>query len=240
MVAIRAARRTCCIVGPPLRRPWPTRGGYTTNTVFGSRLEWAVCFRGQRRRPDAQHLAIEGQLLLEGPPNRLRASEPVPLPGEGNVDDTEPAPAQRRHHRLGLSGRHPAVVEALEEEQRGGDAVGRVQRRARDVQVATLRIAADQSLVVVRLELVRLAAERLEVPDPVIAGAGREDLVEGQRAENGESSGAPAPDQQRTRVGPPLCGGEARAGDAVLDVGDAPCPVEQAAVVAPLPAAPRA
>src|SRR5262249_32978087 len=204
MVAIRAARRTCCIVGPPLRRPWPTRGGYTRNTVFGSRLEWAICFRGQRRRPDAQHLAMEGQLLLEGPPDRLRTSEPVPLPGEGDVDDAEPTPAQRRHHRLGLSGWHHAVVEALEEDHRTGEAVGRVQRRARGVQVAPLGIAADQALVVVRLELVRLAAERLEVPDPVVAGAGREDLVEGQRAENGESSGAPAPDQQRTRVDPTL------------------------------------
>src|SRR5262249_34900073 len=94
-------------------------------------------------------------------------------------------------------------------------------------------------LVVVRLELVRLAVERLEVPDPVVAGTGREDLVEGQRAENGEPSGAPAPDQQRTRVDPALSGGEARAGDAVFDVGDTPCPIERAGVVASVPAAAR-
>src|SRR5262249_41392181 len=119
------------------------------------------------------------------------------------------------------------------------DAVGRVQRGPRDVQVAPLRIAADQPLVVVGLELVRLAAERLEVPDAVVAGAGREDLVEGERAENGESSRAAAPAEERTRVDPALGGGEARPGDAVLDVGDAPGPVEQAAVVAPVPAAPR-
>ena len=76
-----------------------------------------------------------------------------------------------------------------------------VDRRALAVQVAPLGIGPDQAVEVARLELVRVARQRLEVADAVVARAGREDVAEGQRAQRRVAAGAAAADRQPLGVG---------------------------------------
>ena len=61
-------------------------------------------------------------------------------------------------------------------------------------------IRADQAVQVARLELVRVRGQRLEVADAVVAGAGLEDVAEGQRAQRGVAAGAAAADRQALAV----------------------------------------
>src|SRR5262249_56111264 len=117
-------------------------------------------------------------LFREGSPDRPRAPETVPLGGEGRVGGRQPAGAQRSHHGLRLPRRDDPIVVPLEEDDRGRDPLRRVQRRAGEVEVAPLRIRPDQPFVISRLELVRLAVQRLEVPDPVVARPPPPDLLE--------------------------------------------------------------
>ena len=99
-----------------------------------------------------------------------------------------------------------------------------VDRRALPVEIAALRVGADQAVEVADLELVRVVGQRLEVADAVVARAGPEDVAEGQGAERGVAAGAAAGD--REPVGVDLARGDqvARAVDAVVDVDDAPAP----------------
>ena len=109
-----------------------------------------------------------------------------------------------------------------------------VDRRARAVDGGGLRPGPDQAVEVAALELVGVARQRLEVADPVVAGAGPEQVVEGQRAERGVAAGAAAGDGETARVGPALGDQEARGVHAVQDVDLAPAPLEALAVGAPV------
>ena len=114
-----------------------------------------------------------------------------------------------------------------------------VDRRALAVEVGALGIGADQAVEVARLELVRVAGERLEVGDAVVAGAGREVVVEGERAERRVAAGAAAADRQALAVDLAALGQVARGGDAVVDVDDAPGAAQAVAVGAAVAAASR-
>src|SRR5207244_6781747 len=86
---------------------------------------------------------------------------------------------------------------------------------------------------VARLELVRLARERLRVGDAEVADACAERLrIEDERAEDDVAAGASALDPGVLGVGLALGGEVARRGDAVLPVDLAPAPVQQAAILA--------
>src|SRR4029453_19583558 len=132
------------------------------------------------------------------------AAEAMAFPRKHDAVDLDATDAQRGRHGMCLPGRTPPVVWPRQEDDRAADGIRRVQRRASDVQIATLRVWADQALVVVRLELVRLAAQRLQVADAVVAGAGGEDVMERQGAEHGEPAGARSPHDQTVRVCPSL------------------------------------
>ena len=105
-----------------------------------------------------------------------------------------------------------------------------VDRRARAVEGGGLRPGPDQAVEIAALELVGVARQRLEVADPVVAGAGPEQVVEGERAERGVAAGAAAGDGQTPRVRPAVGDQEARGVHAVQHVDLAPAPVQALAV----------
>ena len=106
--------------------------------------------------------------------------------------------------------------------------VGVVDRRALAVEVRALRVRADQPVEVARLELVRVARERRQVADAVVARAGAERVAEGERAERRVAAGAAARDGAALAVGQTPRDEVARAVHAVVDVHDAPRAVRAA------------
>ena len=109
-----------------------------------------------------------------------------------------------------------------------------VDRRALAVALGRLRIRADEAVEVARLELVRVARERLEVADAVVARAGGERVGRGQRAQRRVAAGAGAADRHPAAVDLAGGGQVARGGDAVGHVDDAPRAVQPRAIGAPV------
>ena len=103
-------------------------------------------------------------------------------------------------------------------------------RRALAVDVGSGRPRADQRVEVARLELVRLARQRLEIADAEVARAGVEEVAEGERGERRVAAGAAAADREPPAVDVAARDQEARRGDDVVDVDDAPAAGEALAV----------
>ena len=88
---------------------------------------------------------------------------------------------------------------------------------------------------VARLELVRLLGEQRQVGDAEEADAGAEGVVEGERREDDEAAGRPTADAEPRPSTTARSSARWRgAGDAVLDVGDAPGAAQPLAVGAPV------
>ena len=83
----------------------------------------------------------------------------------------------------------------------------------------------------------RVARQRLEVADAVVAGAGLEEAAEGEGGQGGEAAGARAADRDPLGIDVAALDQEARGSDDVVDIGDAPAAVEQLAVGAAVAAA---
>ena len=113
-----------------------------------------------------------------------------------------------------------------------------VEGGARPVRVAVGGPLADQPIEIAGLELVGIRREHLEVADPVVARAGPEDVVEGERGEGGVAARAPAPDREPGGVRAAGLGEVQRARDAVLDVDHSPLAVESLAIRAAVAGAP--
>ena len=103
-------------------------------------------------------------------------------------------------------------------------------RRALAVDGGRLRIGADQALVVVRLELVAVGVEQLEVADPEEADARREHIAEGQCRQRRVAACASALDGQPVGVDIATLDEVPRGRHAIVDIDDAPLSVEAAAV----------
>ena len=103
-------------------------------------------------------------------------------------------------------------------------------RRTLDVKIASLGVGADQAVEIARLELVGVLRQRFEVADAVVAGAGFENIAEGERAQRRVAAGAAAGDHQAVAVDFAAFGQIARAVDAIVDVDDAPLAVEPFAI----------
>src|SRR4029077_2734790 len=121
---------------------------------------------------EAEDAAVEVELGFEAADLGLRLAEAVLLALEGEVGVGDAVGGHRGDHRLRLVRRHNRILESLEEDHRGAQAPGEVDRRALAVEVGALRIRADQPVEVAGLELVRVAGEGLGVGDAVIAGPG--------------------------------------------------------------------
>src|SRR5947207_5125971 len=168
----------------------------------------------------------EVELALRRAPDSLVLAKPVLLAFERHVREGQLLLPARGHEHLGLVGRHDLVLETLEQDARRAQPVGEVDRRARAVHVSALRIRADQRVAVVRLELMRLLHEQLEVGDPVVARARVVEVALGQRQQHGETSRRPSGDGDAIGVDESLLHEMARCVDAVVDVDDAPVAVE--------------
>ena len=144
----------------------------------------------------------------------------MPVVGEGRGDE------------LRLLRRDDLVVEALEDEDGHGDRIDGMDRRSLAVQAHRLGIRAEQARVVVRLELVGVLLEELEVGDTEQADAGREEVAEGERRERRVAAGAAALDGQPIRVDVAPLDEEPGGRDGVVDVDDTPLPFEPTPVVA--------
>jgi hypothetical protein len=129
-------------------------------------------------------------------------------------------------HILGLGERNYFVLQALEDNHRAIQSVGKVNGRTGDVEIAVLGVGADQAVEVARFELVRVSGERFEIADAVVAGAGFENVAERERAQRRVAAGAATTDRQTITVDFAAFGKVARAVDAVVDVDDAPLAVE--------------
>src|SRR5438128_1375783 len=89
-------------------------------------LDWHWLDRvGEREAEDAR---VEVELAFQGALDVLGAAEAVLLPLEGDVGDRQALRAQRGDHLLRLVGRHDAVLEALEEDDRAIEPPGEVDR----------------------------------------------------------------------------------------------------------------
>ena len=148
---------------------------------------------------EAEDLAEEAELAVEGGADVGRLTEAVLLAGERPVGDGHALGPEGGDDLLRLARRHDLVLQALEDDQRTVDEVDVEERRPRLVHVARLRPRADQAVEVAGLELVRVAGEGGEVGDPVVVGAGAEDVLEGHRGEDREPAGGAAADAEPSR-----------------------------------------
>src|SRR5881227_545402 len=99
------------------------------------------------------------------------------------------------------------------EEERNRDTVDVVDRRALAPQLLRLRIRADERVVVVKLELVRVAEQELEVGDAVRGDPGREVVTDREREQGRVAAGTAARDQHPLGIDVALVGEMAGRGD---------------------------
>ncbi len=145
---------------------------------------------------------------------------------EGDVGRGNALGADGLEHPLRLVRRHDLVLQPLEQDQGTGQPVGVVDWRTLQIQVPAFRVRADQAVQIAGLELVGLFGQALQIADAVVAGAGLEDLLEGQGGQGGVPAGAASVDGQPVSVGfapaDQMQGGIA----AVVDIHDSPGIVE--------------
>src|ERR1700694_2949644 len=151
---------------------------------------------------EAEDFRIEVELSLERALDVLRDPETMLLALEGNVGDRQPLLAQRRDNELSLVGRHDLVLQPLEEDHGRGDPIDGVDRRPLWINLSILWPAAQQALVVHRLELVRVAVEVFQVADAEMARPGFEEIRGGQGSQDRVAPGAPAGDRHPVPGGP--------------------------------------
>src|SRR5207237_1961095 len=122
--------------------------------------------------------------------------------------------------------------EALQQDDWCPNPVDGMNRRARSVDISVFRPAADQALVVHRLELVGVVVKRLEVTDPKMAGAGFEEVAARHRPQYGVATGTAAGDRDAVTVNQAAVDQITGALDGVVHVDDAPLSVEALTILA--------
>ena len=125
--------------------------------------------------------------------------KPCCSPAKRDVGHRQAFLPDRFRHHLRLVRRHDLVFETLKQDERAGEAIGEVNRRALHVEVFRRRIRSDQRVEIARFELVRVARQHFDVADSVVAGACLEGVVKGERGERRVAAGAAAPDDQASR-----------------------------------------
>src|SRR3990170_1039447 len=176
---------------------------------------------------EAENLSIERELCLERADDVLGLAEAVPLALEEEIRVRDAAFPQGTNDELGLRRRHHLVVGALENEHRRRDPVDEMDRAALAVRLDRLGVRADERVLVLQLELVRLSpAELLEVGDAEVRRTRGEHVREGNGADSRVAAGAATRDQQTIRVGFASVDEVARRIHTVLEIDDAPLAVE--------------
>src|SRR5262245_21415797 len=109
-------------------------------------------------------------------------------------------------------------------------------RRASVIHLFRGRIGSNERVEVARFELVRILREHLDVADPVVTGAGLEDIrMECESGQSRVATGAAAANRQT--IGVSLAGRDkkSRGGHHVIDVENAPLTIEALAICATEP-----
>src|SRR5208282_5875400 len=107
----------------------------------------------------------------ESAPDVLGLPETVLLAVEQEVPDRNAALLQRRDHEFGLVRRDDPILRSLEEDHRRREPIDMVDGGALGIGLPVLRIGTNQPVQVTGLEFVRIARQRLEIADAVIARA---------------------------------------------------------------------
>ena len=152
------------------------------------------------------------------------------FPCEQQIGHRNPPGAQGINHHLGLVGQHDLVLIPLQEEHGTGDAFGSGQRRPLLVDVRLLRVPAHQRIQISGLELVGLPGQGTEVADPEVANPDMEPVGEGQAGQRGEAARATAGNRQPLTIGQPLFHQMGGCIGAVLDIHQAPGPIQAPAI----------
>ena len=151
-----------------------------------------------------------------------------------HIGDRQPFRPEGRHHQRGLIRRDDLVFRALEDDQRTRELLGKMNRRARDIDVPSFRVGSDQIVRVARLELMGVARQRFEVADPVMTRPGPKRIAKGQCAQGRVSSGAAAGNSQP--LGIDLAAGDqiVRPVDAVVHIDNPPVAVQALPIGPPI------
>src|SRR6266508_5209458 len=152
------------------------------------------------RRLEAEDLREEGEVRLERPLHVRRLTEAVALSLEGDVRVRDTALSERLDDHLGLCRRHDLVVEPLQQQQGSGERVGLVDGRAFAIGGDRLGTRADEVVVVVRLELVRVLVEGDEISDAVVRRPSRELVADREREQRRVAARAAALDLDTGRI----------------------------------------
>ena len=120
------------------------------------------------------------------------------------------------------------VLRALKEDHRHGQAINVIDRRTINVSLMVLRVGSDQPVQVMRLEFVRIARKGNQIAHSVIAcsSAKRSLMLRGQSAQRGIAASAATTDHEALRVGVPIRYQMTSTVDAVLNVKNAPLPLQ--------------
>ena len=144
--------------------------------------------------------------------------------------------AERAHDHLRLRLRDDLVVLALQHEHRRGDVVDEVDRAPLAIELGRLGIRADERVLVTTLELVRVAGgERHQVGEAEVRRPGRERVRIGERADRRVAARAGARDEETIRIRSAFLDEVASGVHAVLEIDDAPHPVQPLAIGAAVP-----
>src|SRR5947207_2119482 len=154
------------------------------------------------------------------------------LAGKGNVSYWKAFFAQGFHHHLRLIWRDDLIFQALKENDRTGQAVGEVYRRALEIEIAPFRIRTNQAIEIPRLKLVRLFSQGFGVTDTEVTGTGMKYFAECERAQGRVTAGAATVNHQPFIIRSALGHQVQCAVDAVVHVDDAPLVVQSFAIPA--------
>src|SRR5579862_3427218 len=105
-------------------------------------------------------------------------------------------------------------------------------RRALPIEILPLGIRADQRVQVSRLEFVGVARKSRQIADPVMTGAAPEIVAKRERGKRRVSPGAAAGNHAAVSVHQSSLCKKSGSVDAIVDIHDAPVPVQTLAVLA--------
>ena len=147
-----------------------------------------------------------------------------------DIGNRQPFLPEGRHHQFGLIRWDDLVFRALEDDQRTRELLGKMNRRARLIDVLSLRVGSDQIVRVAGLELMGVARQRFEVADSVMARPGPKRIAKGQCTQGRIAPGAAAGNGQP--LGIDLATGDqiVRTVDAVVHIDNPPVAVQALAI----------
>src|SRR6266516_5167084 len=187
--------------------------------------------RTSEREPGPEDFdRIEGEFRVEAALNVAGLPEAMLLAREQEIADRISLAPQCLDHTFSLVRRHDGILVPLEEDHRLREPIRVIERRTLAIARFLLWIGSDQPVEIARLELVGVARERGDVAHAVIAGPALKEVAEGQRRQSRVAAGAAAADDASLAVDPSVRGEEPRAGDAIVDVDDAPIALQTVAV----------